>query len=466
MRWIMYGLVVLLVAVCGSAALAKGPIDVSFETQKGEKISGRMQTWNSGTFTGTFGTFEWNQLSAPQAWHLLGQLIDENRADQWMSAARAMKNVAGGEPAARRAFEWARWLSQQMTNEAAQSLNDLPEGGMDHWPPICPGDIDAMAPPQGTNWRVNPWTYFNDVQQVYVELVTKKTQANLERLKMPLKRYENEWFLLYADLKPEEAAAWLQRLANVHRSLARIFGNPPGGNVFQGKAVVLMARTRDEFAQLCKSAPGAADVTDTAGFMTPDGPDVYVTLWNDPDRAHLEHTLAHETTHAFMWRLWSNAVFPRWFDEGFADYSSAILGNHAMLDNAHWKAVRQFVLSDGPVDAVLDLPCRHSGWPGPRQIGYGVSYYLVRFMFETNPRGAVNFVKALKLGKPWSGALREEFGMDRNALVKAFIDHMRSAPADPPAPPSPPPPADANSWNEMENILIEMMIESPQNRRP
>ena len=83
------------------------------------------------------------------------------------------------------------------------------------------------------------------------------------------------------------------------------------------------------------------------------------------------------------------------------------------------------MFSDGPIVNNLDMTCLHDAWPGPNQIGYAVSYALVRMMFESNPRGAIAFLNALKAGKQWERALAEDFGMNRQALVDAFVQQIR-----------------------------------------
>ena len=45
------------------------------------------------------------------------------------------------------------------------------------------------------------------------------------------------------------------------------------------------------------------------------------------------------------------------------------------------------------------MGCKDDCWPRAWQVGYGVGYYIERMMFEINPRSAIKFIKAIKLGK-------------------------------------------------------------------
>lgn len=157
----------------------------------------------------------------------------------------------------------------------------------------------------------------------------------------------------------------------------------------------------------------------------PLGPKVIVTFWKWPDVGKFGATLAHEITHGFMHRYRSGAALPLWADEGFADYVAARIVPNSPVAQARLPGALRFIRTGGPVDNILDMECIHDAWPGPYQVGYGVSYLLVRMMFEADPNRFRHWINAIKDGKDWEQALQEDFGMSRQRLVELFMERYR-----------------------------------------
>jgi len=59
---------------------------------------------------------------------------------------------------------------------------------------------------------------------------------------------------------------------------------------------------------------------------------------------------------------------------------------------------------------VMRLNYGDGTWPGPDAIGYAVGYASVKLMVRQQPEAFGRWIRAVKGGKPWEQAMREDFG--------------------------------------------------------
>jgi hypothetical protein len=139
------------------------------------------------------------------------------------------------------------------------------------------------------------------------------------------------------------------------------------------------------------------------------------------------HTLAHETTHAVVSRIYGNRRWPLWLSEGFADYMADACGavrrglppgaNPRNLPSATMTLTDLIGVSRYPEDAV-DIT-----------LLYDTGTKFVRYLFTKYPAGLFpKFVDRLLDGAPAHAALVEVYGdefRDLPAFDKRFQTSIR-----------------------------------------
>jgi hypothetical protein len=139
------------------------------------------------------------------------------------------------------------------------------------------------------------------------------------------------------------------------------------------------------------------------------------------------HTLAHETTHAVVARIYGNRRWPLWLNEGFADYMADTCGavrrglqpgaNPRNLPSATMTLTELIGVSRYPEDPVDVTPV------------YDTGTKFVRYLFTKYPAGLFpRFVDRLLAGAPAPLALVEVYGdefRDLPAFDKRFQTSIR-----------------------------------------
>ena len=69
-----------------------------------------------------------------------------------------------------------------------------------------------------------------------------------------------------------------------------------------------------------------------------------------------------------------------------------------------------YIRAGRSVGDVMRLNYGDGSWPGPDAIGYAVGYASVKLMVRQQPEAFGRWIRAVKGGKPWEQAMREDFG--------------------------------------------------------
>ncbi|MEI6561235.1 MAG: peptidase MA family metallohydrolase [Verrucomicrobiota bacterium] len=134
------------------------------------------------------------------------------------------------------------------------------------------------------------------------------------------------------------------------------------------------------------------------------------------------HTLAHETTHAVVARLYPRQRWPRWLNEGFAEYMGS--ASQAARKGLWTKGLQQ-TLSEAtlPVAKLVSM----EDYPKERvevDRFYASSQKLVRFLMNSYPKDRFpKFVDAILGGAKFEAALLQVYGdqvQDYAAFTKRY----------------------------------------------
>ena len=138
-------------------------------------------------------------------------------------------------------------------------------------------------------------------------------------------------------------------------------------------------------------------------------------------------TLAHETTHAIVSRIYGNRRWPLWLSEGFAEY----MGD-ASVAARHWRSPlsnqRKLHLAEMTV-AELITTARYPREPEEVARLYETSAKFVRYLFNKYPKDLFpKFVERVLDGQTTAAALLETYGKefaDMAEFEKSFRRFIR-----------------------------------------
>ncbi len=129
------------------------------------------------------------------------------------------------------------------------------------------------------------------------------------------------------------------------------------------------------------------------------------------------HTLAHETTHAVVARIYGERRWPLWLSEGFAEYmgDASVAARHSRSPRS---SQRKFQFAEMPVAELLGA----AGYPeSPMEIArlYETSAKLVRYLFNRDPEELFpKLVGRILDGTSATEALVEVYGSEFSDLAE------------------------------------------------
>jgi len=135
------------------------------------------------------------------------------------------------------------------------------------------------------------------------------------------------------------------------------------------------------------------------------------------------NTLAHETAHAVVARLYPSRRWPLWLNEGFAEY----IGSASVAARKKQRLVRhqsELTHADLPLDTLFAMQAYPKTEEEVQRL-YQTSERLVRFLMDELPADRfARFVDAMLTGKPFWEVLPEIYGdkiADKAAFNRRFI---------------------------------------------
>jgi hypothetical protein len=136
------------------------------------------------------------------------------------------------------------------------------------------------------------------------------------------------------------------------------------------------------------------------------------------DAGEAQAALLREFAHGFLHRYRSPRRLPAWANEGLAWWAAArALENSSLMRDFRGKAIKH-IREGTDLAPALAVAYDETTWPLPGDINTGVCYLLVDLMIREQPEKFRAFVDAIKKGKAWEKALREDFGTTAEQLLE------------------------------------------------
>ena len=388
------------------------PQKVHAKLASGKVISGQLESFTSDEFAGDFGTARWIDLPAKDLHSIYSGAMDKKDAAQWMNLGRLLLVVPDGDKRAETAFRKAvsldRALKDQVeavrlraTDERRQADQErlqsvLPDGGVAPWPVLSTEEQEAALA----------------TMKLEGERICREAGVQAQLL-------ETRYFLLYTDLPADESSRWASQLDRMYARLAdkNLLGLPSGLNLFWGKAVVLIFRTRDRFEAVERAAFQNQVADGVVGLCHMIGPQVIVNMERPADEMQFAAVLVHETVHGILHRCLTQRRLPAWADEGLCEWVAATSFPNSPVNAMRRPQALRFIREGGGVGPVLELSYERGTWPGPNAIGYAIGFVLTDLMIRQRGEKFWQWVRAVKSGKEWRTALEEDFGVKVEALA-------------------------------------------------
>lgn len=221
---------------------------------------------------------------------------------------------------------------------------------------------------------------------------------------------ETRYFILYGAVNEAAMRECSRSLDAMYEKVLELFGIPAGLNLFWGKAVVFLTPTEDTFRAV--EAAGFKSMTPrgVVGLCHQIGPMVFVNMFWSDNQDTFDSTLIHETVHGIMHRYYSAQRLPAWADEGLSEYIASISFKSSPVEKGRMPQALEYIRAGRSVADVMRLNYGDGSWPGPNAIGYAVGYASIKLMIRQQPDAFGRWIRAVKGGKPWEQALRDDFG--------------------------------------------------------
>ena len=219
---------------------------------------------------------------------------------------------------------------------------------------------------------------------------------------------ETRYFLFYSDLSRRDTMEIAGVLDSMYERVIEMLRLPKGMNLFWGKCGILVCRDAERFQMIESLAFNNNRLA--GGYFHAIGPRSFVNIYRD--HSGFYEVMVHETVHAIMHRFLSPVSLPTWANEGFAEYIAANSSRGTKVDRMHQSDGIHYIRQRGSVLDIMRMNYADGSWAGPGQVGYAVSYLMIDLMVSQNSAGFVDWIRAVKAGKPWEQALADQFGSD------------------------------------------------------
>jgi hypothetical protein len=237
---------------------------------------------------------------------------------------------------------------------------------------------------------------------------------------------ESTHCLVYSTLGVSDSARRATEIdAFIAASLPRL-GLPKETVLWEGRLVVIVSEDRDRFALLEAAAFKSQPRPDEVAIAHYDGPFAYVHLLKQADEVGAQITTFRAVALAILHRFVSSTRPPAWANEGFADWLVAMYPPTKRLDAALRRVGLASVRSANGFARTISFAYEPMGWPFRDASGRAESYILVSFLAERQPEAFLAFLKTVKGGEPWRGAITTAFKAPIERLIEAAWEFHRT----------------------------------------
>ncbi len=407
-------------------------IRIRFRLADGVRVTGELTQWDSEGFDGSFGRREWTELDFEDVWRLHQRVMDKDSAFDWVSLGRTMLLITLDQPKARKRADQSFRLALKRDSDAEAAIEaaraEIAAIGKVRAEAEAAVEAERLKTesPESLDWPVNPWPQLSpEKREAAVAEMRADADNALKRAGLALQPVETDRFIVFSDAPRSDTALWAFELDRVYAALTRRFNLPEEAEVFWGKAVIFVFTERDRFVLVEAEAFRQLASPAVDGMCHPVGPKVFINFHRQPDDELLMDGLIRETVHGFMHRYRSPKRLPAWANEGIADYFASALAMNSHPDLDRRSLGLRFVRAGGNIGAAMDLNHADGTWPGPDGIGRSIGSMMIELMIREQPAGFVKWVNAIKAGKDWEKALRQDFGATRERLIQTFVSYYQ-----------------------------------------
>ena len=419
--------------------LAK-PEQVRAKLRDGSRVRAKVTAFDSEGFDGE-GTVEpekksdakpapftrakWLDVAPAELEALLGKILDEKQADDLVLKGELLLAIGESAPA-EKAWTRAARLDPAMKPRIAKARTDAAARAAEAEAAERAGKHKAMC--DGIpNHGARPWPLLDaKAQDEALAEMKRRAEQICRDANMRPAVVETRYFVLYGAVNEASMRECARSLDAMYEAVLELFGIPAGLNLFWGKAVVLLTPTEETFRLV--EAAGFKTMTPkgVVGLCHQVGPAVFVNMFWSNDQDRFDSTLIHETVHGIVHRYYSDVRLPDWANEGLSEYIAMVSFKTSPVKKDRMPQALSYIRSGRSVADVMRLNYRDGSWPGPDAIGYAVGYAVVKLMIRQQPEAFGRWIRAVKGGKPWEDALREDFGHPVEAFAPTVEQWYRT----------------------------------------
>jgi hypothetical protein len=396
------------------------PAHVTFRLADGVLVRGELRAWDERGIDGSFGRRDWNHLMLGDARRLLLRLLDTQMASEWVLMGSILLGLDGGGDLAERAFARALVIdpAAQAAVDRARAEAAARRQEQEERRRAIEAERLRTLPPEAIEWPATPWAARPaEAQRAAEETMRAEATRMLERAGFALEPVETQRFLVYSDAPRRDTATWAVRLEGLYRRWAGVMALDENDSVLWGRAVVFIFSRPEDHRLLEAQAFGQLVPSSVEGIGHQDGPKVFINVHRNPDDHRFAATLMHEAVHGFMHRYRAPRRLPPWANEGLAEYVTALAAPDSIVETQRRRRGIEFIRAGGNLGAILDAGYDAGAWANSDAIGPATGRLLVELMLRDRPQRFRAWVDAVKSGKGWEDALREDFGVTRDELV-------------------------------------------------
>lgn len=220
---------------------------------------------------------------------------------------------------------------------------------------------------------------------------------------------ETEHFLIWTDWRDADLPRLREWTEGAFAALAGQLSVPCDTDVFIAKCPMFCFRTRDRFTRFARHFDGY-DAIDAVGYTRSNEQlgHVHVVLllegWRPIDFDRFACTLVHETTHAFLHRLFSTRLIPHWVNEGYAEWTAErVLPDLCPAAETAALLAREYVRYELPITPFVESS-------DPIDVAdYALAHALVSHLLAKGGERWRDFIARLKAGGSTTDALRDSY---------------------------------------------------------
>ena len=233
-------------------------------------------------------------------------------------------------------------------------------------------------------------------------------------LKLDLKLYETDHFLVYTDIPEFNGKRWAADTDGTYRDICKLFEIPDAANLWKGKATIFLFKSRNEFMRFEKRFYGN-DITFQAGLCHQHfNGEVRISFYAVKDARFLKQLMIHEMTHGVLHRYQSSKRIDTWLNEGIAEWTaSKLLGTEKPF--RFKKSLSAKYLRKEKV-----LPSDFFGEKNFKPEFYGTALALTEKLVKLDKGKFLHFLQDMKKGMSWQNSLMDAYKMSGSDLFGEY----------------------------------------------